>query len=104
MQTIIDNSENIKKFEPLGWWDFKNAAVTLENWKLLEMLKLELPYDPEIALLSENESLELPKTMHMNGLNNIIHNEQKVETAHVMSGKTLCSVSLRRNGSQRVKE
>ena len=28
------------------WWEYKNGAITLENWTFLRKLSIHLPYDP----------------------------------------------------------
>ena len=51
-------------------------------WRFLKKLKIELPYDPAIPLLSmseENENTDLKRYMHPNVHSSIIYKCQDIE-------------------------
>ena len=64
------------------WWECKLVQPLWKTiWRFLERLKIEIPYDPAIALLgiySKNTGTLIQRVMHSNVYSSIIYNSQLV--------------------------
>ena len=70
------------------WWECKLVQPLWNTvWRFLKKLKIELPYDPAIALLGiypkDNRCSEMPGHLHPNVQSSNVHNSQIVEGASV---------------------
>ena len=64
------------------WWECKLVQPLWKTlWRFLKKLKIELPYDPEIALLGiylKDTKMLIPRGMHPNAYSSTIDNYSKI--------------------------
>ena len=69
------------------WWECELVQPLWKTvWRLLKELKIDLPYDPEIALLGIYLKIRCSETLghlHPHAYSSNVHNSQTVEGASV---------------------
>ena len=78
-----------RKGNPLTlWWEYEIVLSLWKTvWRFLKELKIDLPYDPAIALLGiypkDTDFIETPGHLHPDVYSSNVHNSQTVEGASV---------------------